>query len=160
MLAAWLVAPTSAFGAGLNLNSWAGLIVLLLVGAAVGFVNGLMIVKAHLSAFIVTLGMLIGLAGVQDGIVNGQTISYLPTCFSYIGGNFWGPVPVSLVATAIVFVAVGLFLRYRRAGRAIYAVGGNADAARAAGINVPRVTVEPVLPADVMGVFALIPGGI
>jgi hypothetical protein len=31
---------------------------------------------------------------------------------------------------------------------------------RAAGINVPRVTVEPVLPADLMGVFALIPGGI
>jgi simple sugar transport system permease protein len=125
-------------------------IVLLLVGAAVGFVNGLLIVKAHLSAFIVTLGMLIGLAGVQDGIVNGQTISFLPPAFSYIGGNFWGPVPVSLVATAVVFVAVGLFLRYRRAGRAVYAVGGNAEAARAAGINVDRVKIGVYMAAGVL----------
>jgi simple sugar transport system permease protein len=150
MLAAWLVAPSSAFGAGLNLNPYLGLIVLLLAGAAVGLVNGLLIVKGHLSAFIVTLGMLIGLAGVQDGIVNGQTISYLPTCFSYIGGNFWGPVPVSLVSTAVVFVAVGLFLRYRRAGRAIYAVGGNAEAARAAGINVDRVKIGVYMAAGVL----------
>ncbi len=150
MLATWLVAPASAFGVGLNLNPYAGLIVLLLAGAAVGFVNGLLIVKAHLSAFIVTLGMLIGLAGVQDGLVDGQTISALPTCFSYIGGNFWGPVPVSLVATAVVFVAVGLFLRYRRAGRAIYAVGGNAEAARAAGINVDRVKIGVYMAAGVL----------
>src|SRR5271157_1828051 len=150
MLATWLVAPASAFGSGLNLNPYLGLVVLLLVGAAVGFVNGILIVKAHLSAFIVTLGMLIGLAGVQDGIVNGQTISYLPTCFSYIGGNFWGPVPVSLVATAVIFVVIGLFLRYRRAGRAIYAVGGNAEAARAAGINVDRVKIGVYMAAGVL----------
>jgi simple sugar transport system permease protein len=150
MLATWLVAPASAFGVGLKLNAYAGLIVLLLLGAAVGFVNGLLIVKAHLSAFIVTLGMLIGLAGVQDGVVTGQTISALPTCFSYVGGNFWGPVPVSLVATAVVFVAIGLFLRYRRAGRAIYAVGGNAEAARAAGINVDRVKIGVYMAAGVL----------
>jgi simple sugar transport system permease protein len=113
-------------------------------------VNGLLIVKAHLSAFIVTLGMLIGLAGVQDGLVEGQTISALPTCFSYIGGNFWGPVPVSLVAAAVVFVAIGLFLRYRRAGRAIYAVGGNTEAARAAGINVDRVKIGVYMAAGVL----------
>jgi len=150
MLATWLVAPASAFGSGLKLNAYAGLIVLLLLGAAVGFVNGLLIVKAHLSAFIVTLGMLIGLAGVQDGLVDGQTISALPTCFSYIGGNFWGPVPVSLVAAAVVFVAIGLFLRYRRAGRAIFAVGGNAVAARAAGINVDRVKIGVYMAAGVL----------
>ena len=150
MLAAWLVAPASAFGAGLRLNAYVGVIVLLLVGAAVGFINGLLIVKARLSAFIVTLGMLIGLAGVQDGIVTGQTISALPTAFSYIGGNFWGPVPVSLVSTAVVFVAVGLFLRYRRAGRAIYAVGGNSEAARAAGINVDRVKIGVYMAGGVL----------
>jgi simple sugar transport system permease protein len=150
MLATWLVAPASAFGAGLNLNPYLGLIVLLLLGAGVGFVNGLLIVKAHLSAFIVTLGMLIGLAGVQDGLVDGQTISALPTAFSYVGGNFWGQVPVSLVATAVVFVAIGLFLRYRRAGRAIYAVGGSAEAARAAGINVDRVKIGVYMAAGVL----------
>ncbi len=141
MVAAWLVVPASAFGLGLKLNSYLGIIVLLLLGGGVGFVNGLLIVKARLNAFIVTLGMLIGLAGIQEGVVNGQTISALPTAFSYVGGNFWGPVPVSLVAVVVIFVAVGLFLRYHRYGRAIYAVGGNAEAARAAGINVDRVKI-------------------
>ena len=50
-----------------------------------------------------------------------------------------GQVPVSLIATVVIFVGVGLFLRYHRTGRAIYAVGGNPAAARAAGIKVNRI---------------------
>jgi simple sugar transport system permease protein len=50
-----------------------------------------------------------------------------------------GKVPVSLIVTVIIFVATGLFLRYHRIGRAIYAVGGNREAARAAGIKVDRI---------------------
>ena len=151
MVAAWLVVPSSAFGAGLNLNPYLGVLVLFLLGALVGFINGLLIVKAHLSAFIVTLGMLIGLAGVQEGVVKGQTISDLPAAFYYVGGNFWGQVPVSLVATVVVFIALGWFLRYRRAGRAIFAVGGNAQAARAAGINIDRVKIGVYMGAGVLG---------
>jgi simple sugar transport system permease protein len=48
---------------------------------------------------------------------------------------------VSAIAAAIVFIVVGLFLRYHRVGRAIYAVGGNPDAARAAGIRVDRIKI-------------------
>ena len=151
MVAAWLVVPSSAFGAGLKLNPYLGVLMLFLLGALVGFINGLLIVKAHLSAFIVTLGMLIGLAGVQEGVVKGQTISDLPAAFYYVGGNFWGQVPVSLVATVVVFIALGWFLRYRRAGRAIFAVGGNAQAARAAGINIDRVKIGVYMGAGVLG---------
>jgi simple sugar transport system permease protein len=50
-----------------------------------------------------------------------------------------GKVPVSLIVTVIIFVSTGLFLRYHRIGRAIYAVGGNREAARAAGIKVDRI---------------------
>jgi len=49
--------------------------------------------------------------------------------------------PVSLIVTVIIFVLTGLFLRYHRFGRAIYAVGGNPAAARAAGIKVERVKI-------------------
>jgi simple sugar transport system permease protein len=141
MLAAWLVVPAADFGAGLKLNAYLGIIMVLLLGAGVGLMNGLLIVKAHLNAFIITLGMLILLAGCQDGVVKGQTISALPTALWYLGFQFWGPVPVSLVAAVIVLVIVSLFLRYHRVGRAIYAVGGNPEAARAAGINVDRVKI-------------------
>jgi simple sugar transport system permease protein len=141
MLAAWLVVPASAFGAGVGLNPALGVVVLLALGGVIGLVNGLLIVKARLNAFIVTLGMLILLAGCQDGVVKGQTISALPTAFTYVGGNFWGQVPVSLVVSMGVVAVIGVFLRYHRLGRAVYAVGGNAEAARAAGINVDRVKI-------------------
>ena len=150
MLGAWLVVPAVDFGAGVELNAYVGLFVILLLGAGVGFVNGLLIVKARLNAFIITLGMLILLAGCQDGVVKGQTISALPTPLWYLGFSFWGPVPVSLVAAVIVLVVIGLFLRYHRAGRAIYAVGGNAEAARAAGINIDRVKIGVYMTAGVL----------
>lgn len=150
MLAAWLVVPASAFGAGLKLDPYLGLVALLALGAGVGLVNGLLIVKGRLNAFIVTLGMLILLAGCQDGVVKGQTISALPTAFSYVGGNFWGQVPVSLVAAVVIIAVIGVFLRYHRVGRAIYAVGGNAEAARAAGINVDRVKIGVYMAGGVL----------
>ena len=150
MLAAWLVVPAADFGAGLKLNAYLGLIMVLLLGAGVGLVNGLLIVKARLNAFIITLGMLILVAGCQDGVVKGQTISALPTALWYLGFQFWGPVPVSLVVAVIVLLVVGLFLRYHRVGRAVYAVGGNAEAARAAGINIDRVKIGVYMAAGVL----------
>src|SRR5579862_3710768 len=74
MVAAWLIVPVAAYGNGADLSPYLGIVVLLAVGAAVGLINGLMIVKARLNGFIVTLAMTIILAGVQNGIVKGQTL--------------------------------------------------------------------------------------
>jgi len=139
MLAAWLIVPASAYGAGYELNPFLGILILLLTGAAVGLLNSALIVKARLNGFIITLGMLILLGGLQNGIVKAETVYALPSAFAYLGFVEWGEVPVSLVATVLIFIGIGLFLRYHRVGRAIYAVGGNAEAARAAGINVDRI---------------------
>jgi len=140
MVAAWLIVPAASFGSGLMLSPFLGVLVLLAVGVAVGLVNGLLIVKGRLNGFIVTLGMTILLAGIQDGIVKGQSL-ILPPGFSYLGSAYWGKIPVSLVVTAAIFVVTGLFLRYHRTGRAIYAIGGNREAARAAGIKVDKVRI-------------------
>ena len=141
MIAAWLILPVSAFGSGAQLSPFVGIVVLLAVGAAVGLLNGVLIVKGRLNGFIVTLGMTIVLAGLQNGIVKAQTLFNLPRAFGYLGSAYFGQVPVSFVVTAIIFVLIGLFLRYHRTGRAIYAVGGNPAAARAAGIKVERVKI-------------------
>jgi simple sugar transport system permease protein len=103
--------------------------------------NGLLIVKGRLNGFIVTLGMTVLLGGIQDGIVKGQAPYNLPTAFGYLGAADIGAVPVSLIVAAVIFVLTGLFLRYHRLGRAIYAVGGNREAARAAGIKVDQVRI-------------------
>jgi simple sugar transport system permease protein len=150
MVAAWLIVPVSAFGSGTRLNPFLGILIVLAVGAAVGLVNGLLIVRGRLNGFIVTLGMTIVLAGLQEGIVKGNTLFNLPSAFTYLGAAYIGKVPVSLIVTAIIFVATGLFLRYHRVGRAIYAVGGNREAARAAGIKVDRVRLGVYVAGSVL----------
>jgi simple sugar transport system permease protein len=150
MLAAWLIVPASAFGSGAQINVWIGLLVLVLVGALVGLINGVLIVKARLNGFIVTLAMTIILEGLQNGIVKGQSPYELPSAFAYLGSAQVGSIPVSLIFAVIVFIVVGVFLRYHRAGRAIYSVGGNPAAARAAGINVDRVRIGTYMAGSVL----------
>jgi simple sugar transport system permease protein len=150
MVAAWLIVPVSAFGSGTKLNPFLGILIVLAVGAAVGLANGLLIVRGRLNGFIVTLGMTIVLAGLQEGIVKGNTLFNLPSAFTYLGAAYVGKVPVSLIVTAVIFVATGLFLRYHRVGRAIYAVGGNREAARAAGIKVDRVRLGVYVAGSVL----------
>ncbi len=150
MVAAWMILPIADYGNGLQLSPFVGILILLAVGAAVGLVNGLLIVKARLNGFIVTLGMTIVLAGMQNGIVKAQTLFNLPSQFVWLGSADVGVVPVSAIAAAIVFIIVGLFLRYHRVGRSIYAVGGNPDAARAAGIPVDRVKIGVYIAGSVL----------
>lgn len=150
MVAAWLIVPVSAYGAGADLSPYLGILVLLAVGAAVGAVNALLIVKGRLNGFIVTLGMTILLAGLQNGVVKAQSLFNLPYAFSYLGLASFGELPVSFVVAAVIFVLTGLFLRYHRAGRAIYAVGGNPAAARAAGISTDRVKMGVYVAGSVL----------
>ena len=77
----------------------------------------------------------------MSSVVKAQTLFNLPRVFGYLGSEYAGQVPVSFIVTAVIFVFVGLFLRYHRTGRAIYAVGGNPAAARAAGIKVERIKI-------------------
>jgi simple sugar transport system permease protein len=153
MVGAWLILPKSLLGQGAELSPVLGMLVALLVGAAIGLINGVMIVKARLNGFIFTLAMLILLAGIQTGIVSGQTLYNLPGAFTYIGSAYWLGVPVSLYVTGAIFVAAGLFLRYHRTGRAIYAIGGNPEAARAAGVKVDRIRIAVYVVAGVLAAF-------
>ena len=140
MLAAWLIVSDTTFGgSGIGLNVWLAILILFATGALIGFINGFLVVRLRLNAFIVTLAMLILLRGVTLGITNGKTLFDLPSEFLYLGSGKWLGVPVSIWIAGILYLIVGLFLRYHRTGRAIYAIGGNAEAARAAGIRVERI---------------------
>jgi simple sugar transport system permease protein len=141
MLAAWLIVSDTTFGgSGIGLNVWLAILILFATGALIGVINGFLVVRLRLNAFIVTLAMLILLRGVTLGITNGKTLFDLPSEFLYLGSAKWFGVPVSIWIAGILYLLVGLFLRYHRTGRAIYAIGGNPDAARAAGIRVERIT--------------------
>jgi simple sugar transport system permease protein len=140
-LGAWLVVDTAGHGLGTQWSPLVGIALVLLVGAALGIFNGLMIVKLRFNAFIFTLAMLILLAGLQRGMASNQALYDMPSTFIYLGNAYWFGFPLSGWVTLAVFLLVGLFLRYHRGGRAIYAIGGNLEAARAAGIKVDRVRI-------------------
>ncbi|WFE93411.1 ABC transporter permease [Micromonospora sp. WMMD987] len=155
-IAAWLVvdpALTRGLGLGLLPDAWA-VPVVLLVGALVGAFNGLLIVRFGLNGFIVTLGMLIILRGLLTGISGGQTFFALPGSMTYLGSTSWFGIPASIWVSLLLFAAGIVVLGYTRAGRALYAIGGNVDAARAAGIRTDRVLWTALVVASVLAALA------
>ena len=155
MVGAWLIVTKDGHGLGTDWSPALGILVVLAIGATVGLFNGLMVVKLRFNAFIFTLAMLILLAGIQQGIVSGQSTYNMPHSFVYLGSVYWLGFPLSAWATIAVFIVAGLFLRYHRVGRAIYAIGGNLEAARAAGIKVDRIRIGVF---SVAGMLAAIGG--
>ena len=88
-VAAWLVVPTGAgHGLGLLPGAWA-IPVTLAVGALIGVINALLIIRFGLNGFIVTLGMLIVLRGVLTGISGGQTFFQLPQSMHFAKYTLW-----------------------------------------------------------------------
>ncbi|CAG7612623.1 ABC transporter permease [Actinacidiphila bryophytorum] len=138
-VAAWLTVPTGAgHGLGLLPGGWA-VPVTLAVGLAIGAVNALFIINFGLNGFIVTLGMLIVLRGILTGISGGQTFFHLPGSMLYVGTTEWLGMPASVWVCLILFAIGIVVLGFTSFGRSLYAIGGNVDAAKAAGIRTDRV---------------------
>src|ERR1700719_1467606 len=128
MLGAWLIIKNGEIGgSGVGLAGWLAIPVVLLTGGLVGAINGFLIVRLRLNAFIVTLAVLILLRGVQLGTTSGKTLFDLPDEYLYLGSGKWMGIPMSIWIAATLYVVFGLFLRYHRLGRALYAIGGNAE---------------------------------
>ena len=138
-VAAWFVlAPGITHGLGWLSGGWS-IPITLAVGLVIGWVNGLLIVRFRLNGFIVTLGMLIVLRGLLTGISGGKTFFNLPSSMIYLGNAVWLGLPASIWICLVLYAVAIAVTGYTRFGRALYAIGGNADAARAAGIRVDRV---------------------
>jgi ribose transport system permease protein len=110
----------------------------LLIGAGLGLVNGLIITRVYASPFIVTFGMFSILNGLSLAIASSPVGKIPPTYLSVYDAGL-GPLPVSVIAMAVVWAAAWLLTSRTRYGRALYAVGGSQRVARLAAINVSGV---------------------
>jgi ribose/xylose/arabinose/galactoside ABC-type transport system permease subunit len=111
-------------------------IVGLLFGMAAGFINGIVITKGRIQAFIATLGMLQVAEGVSLLFTDGLPISGINEGMLKLGsGLVWG-IPISVFAFLAVVVLGYIFLNMTTAGRNVIAVGGNEEASRTSGIRV------------------------
>lgn len=112
-----------------------------LVGAGVGAINGIVVWNVSTSPLIITLGGLTLIRGIVDLITNGEAISGMPSSFTSFGNAepLGIPMPVWIFVGAAVIGFI--FLTYTKSGRHVYAIGGNKEASRAAGINVRRIVI-------------------
>ncbi|MFV0407297.1 MAG: ABC transporter permease [Propioniciclava sp.] len=132
VLAAWAM---SSYGIGV------GVLAGLIVGLVVGFGNGMLIAHIGINPFVVTLGTQVLVTGIVFVLTNATPVYGVPEAFSVVGLGRIGPIPVAALIYAAVIAAVAIMLQTSLFGRHIYAVGGNHEAARLAGIKVRRVTV-------------------
>ncbi|MFG3256636.1 ABC transporter permease [Streptomyces sp. NPDC048172] len=156
VVAMWLVLPAEGnrfHGLGL-FPTWMAIPLCLAVGALIGGTNGFLMLKLRVNGFIATLGMLTMLRGLHVGISEGQSIVNVPDSFRYLGKADWLGVPAAVWLCLLLYAAAGLFLAYMRHGRALYAIGGNPEAARAAGIRTDRITWIVLALAGVLAAFA------
>ncbi|GAA2906753.1 ribose transport system permease protein [Microbacterium keratanolyticum] len=119
---------------------WAGALAGLLVGALVGFVNGVFITAFRLPSFLVTLATMGLVAGLAQQITNLQSVPVTDATFVWIfGGGTLAGVPILIWWSLVIAVLGWHVLRQRRAGAHVLAVGNNAQAARVSGVKVARV---------------------
>jgi ribose transport system permease protein len=121
--------------------SWAAIPVALLAGLVIGVLTGMIVAYLGLPPFIVTLGTYTAIRGAAYLAAGGTTVINSQINFAWIGNGYLGPVPW-LVIIALITIAVSAFILHGTVlGVHVYAVGGNAQAARLTGIPVPFVLI-------------------
>jgi ribose/xylose/arabinose/galactoside ABC-type transport system permease subunit len=117
------------------------MVVAVLVGLAGGLLQGAAITKLKVPPFVVTLGGLSAFRGAALLIAGGGPISGFDMDYVWWGQGRIGPVPVPVIVFLAFAALAHIVLTYTRFGRHVYAVGGNVEAARLAGLPVQRILV-------------------
>jgi len=124
------------------------------LGTALGVVSGLIITKARVPPFVVTLGMMTVARGLALTYTQGRPITGLPAGFRFIGTGSLGPVPMPIVLAGFTFLLGYVLLTRTRVGEYILALGNNPVAARYAGIATDRYTTFVYAVAGLLAALA------
>lgn len=127
----------------------ATLVVGVAVGGAAGFVNAVPVVRLNLPPFITTLAMMLIARGLAYKVAEGRPIPVNSDAFNgmgigYIFGALGAPlgmpgIPIAVIWMLVIVIGFAIVLGRTRFGRYVYAIGGNEEAARLAGVSVGRV---------------------
>lgn len=124
------------------------------VGASIGLFNGLCVTKLRLAPFIITLATSTMASGAALAITNGSTIYGLPERFTWFGAGRLGTVPVAVIIMFLMYFLFYVVLSKTVFGHQVYAIGGNKEAAKLAGISVDMVTISTYILAGCMAATA------
>lgn len=127
---------------GMEFPFFVPIVVGIAVGGLFGLFNGILVAYAKLPPFIATLGSLSLARGLQLIYTKAAVIGSLKQEFKNISQGNLGPVPNLAIYVAVAILIVWVILRHTKFGTNIYAVGGNAQAARVSGVNVEATLVK------------------
>ncbi len=127
--------------ANMTQNFFVALVLALLVGAAIGFANSLLVTKCKINSLIATLGTMAILRGVAYVSTDGVSLQVNLENYSEFGAGYWGPFPIPLVIAVVIFVILFFVLNKTAFGRYIYSVGGNESASVLSGIDVNKIKI-------------------
>ncbi len=140
-----IIGLVSIFFAGLCVNSgvpiWAAAIIVIAISAAIGVINGCLVVYGHMPSFIATLTIMNMLKGINYIYSDGLPISGLPESFGQMALGRIAGIPVAVILMAVVAVILYFFTAQTETGRSFFAVGGNKEAAKLSGLNVNFIAI-------------------
>lgn len=126
----------------------------LLAGASIGLLNGLMIAKIRLPAPIATYGMLWFGRGLSFALMGANPFYGFANGFRNLGRGYWLGVPNPIWIMTVIVLIMVLILRKTVFGRRVYAVGSNADAAKASGIRSDRILITVYILSGLLAALA------
>ena len=125
-----------------SLPVWLCILLCVAFGVLLGCYNGFVSAKLKVTPFVITLTTMLMLNGIAAVVTKGLPIYNMPESFLWMGqGNIIGDVPASALILILVLFIGWFLLNKTYFGRSVYALGGNQEAARLAGINVVKVRV-------------------
>ncbi len=126
----------------------------MVVGAACGMVNGVLVVHLRLPSYIATLGMMQIVRGVCYILTRGYPVSGMRDSFKWIGQNELLGIPVPIYFMVLFALVFAVFRNKTKTGRRIFAMGGNEEATRISGVNTRRLKILCFVLAGVCAAFA------
>ncbi len=139
---------------GQGLPWWAAIIAVLVMGAVVGLVNGILVTRVRIDSFIATLGTGTVLYGLNAWYTGGQQVlARLPQPFLDISGNIW-IIPAPAVYVFLVSMVLWIVFEYLPLGRYLYVLGASPRAAELNGISARRYITLGFVAAGTLAAFA------
>lgn len=121
-----------------GVNPWLAILIMLLLGMLIGFINGVLFAYLGIPAFIATLGTQYIAYGVAKLITNATPIPKMPEQIAFLGRGYLGPIPICVLIMLALYIIAQFLSTKTRQGRNLYAVGGNREAAFFAGIDTKK----------------------
>ncbi|RAG84339.1 ABC transporter permease [Streptacidiphilus pinicola] len=144
----------SWFNVNAGLPAGVAILLTLAIAGLVGLIHGLAVTRLKMPPFVVTLVTYTVAQGVTLAITSGTSIVGISPFFGNVGQTYLAQIPVPLLLFVVVAVVVWFFLERTYAGRQVYAVGGNPEAARLAGIRGDRRIVSMYVTSSLLSAFA------